>query len=427
MKLDPPSVQATLDTPVRSPTPGRMLDETASALLAAVSPGESGAAAALAPRGTGRQAWSRAAWVEVDLGAVRGNARLLRTATAPARLLAVVKADAYGHGALPVARAALEGGASHLGVALAEEGVELRRGGIEAPILLLAEPPPAAADAVVADRLTPAVYTAAGVAALAAAVRRAGSESLAVHLKVDTGMHRVGCAPGDAVRLALLVAGWPELRLEGLLTHLAVADEPADPYTAHQLGLLDDAVGALRAAGLGRLLVHAANSAAALSFPESRLDMVRCGIALYGLAPSASLEGRLPLRPALSLRARISYVKDLAAGERLSYGRRYELARAARVATVPLGYADGVPRRLGEVGGEVLVAGRRRRIAGTVTMDQLLIDLGDDPVRASEEVVLLGRQGEETVGAAEWAARLGTVPYEILCGISARVPRRYLP
>ncbi|MGH9021528.1 MAG: alanine racemase, partial [Acidimicrobiia bacterium] len=429
------SVRASVETPVLD-SPGRTAQERTSneageLLLATAragrsSVGGSGPGGAVPPRPTDRQAWTRAAWVEVDLAAVRGNARLLAAAVDPARLLAVVKADAYGHGALPVARAALEGGATHLGVALAEEGVELRRGGIEAPILVLAEPPPAAAGAVVAGQLTPVVYTPAGVAALAAAVRRGGAEPLPVHLKVDTGMHRVGCSPGDVVRLAVLVANQPELRLEGLLTHLAVADAPSDPYTARQLSLLHEAAEALREAGLGRPLLHAANSAATLSLPGSHLDLVRCGIALYGLAPAPCLEGRLPLRPVLSLRARIVYVKKLAAGERLSYGRRYELRSDARVATVPLGYADGVPRRLGEVGGEVLVGGRRRRIAGTVTMDQLLVDLGDDPVGAGEEVVLLGRQGEETMGAAEWAERLDTIPYEILCGISARVPRHYV-
>jgi alanine racemase len=176
--------------------------------------------------------------------------------------------------------------------------------------------------------------------------------------------------------------------------------------------------------------VHAANSAGVLTVPEARYDLVRCGIAVYGIAPAPELEGRLPLKAALSLKARVSYVRRLVAGERLSYGLRYELDVPSTVVTVPVGYADGVPRRLGEVGGEVLIGGRRKPIAGTVTMDQLLVDLGSSEaagdVEIGTEVVLLGRQGDETVSAAEWAAKLGTIPYEVCCGIGDRVPRRYL-
>jgi alanine racemase len=370
----------------------------------------------------------RPTWVEIDLGAVRANVAELVRLVAPAVVLAVVKADAYGHGAVPVARAALAAGAHSLGVALVEEGVQLRAAGIDAPILVLSEPPRDAAAAVVAHRLTPVVYTAVGIDALAKAVVDADAPQgpLPVHLKVDTGMHRVGVLPAAAVELARRVDAHRELELEGVLTHFAVADEPDDPYTGEQLVRFAEVLDQLRAAGFRPAMVHAANSAGLLAFPESRFTMVRPGIAMYGVAPAPRLAHKMPLRPALAFKARVSHVKELAAGDRLSYGLRYRLGRAARIATVPVGYADGVPRNLAAVGGEVLVHGKRRPIAGTITMDQLVVDVGDDPVAVDDEVVLLGRQGEEQVTAEEWGERLGTIGYEIVCGIGPRVPRVYV-
>jgi len=363
---------------------------------------------------------------DVDLGAIRANVGTLLDVAAPAAVLAVVKANAYGHGAVPVARAVLDAGASWLGVARVAEGAQLREGGIEAPIMLLSEAAPWAAPAVVACGLTPVVYTAAGIDALAKAVADAGGrEALPVHLKVDTGMHRVGCAPGEAVALAELVVARDELVLGGVCTHLALADQPADPYTREQLARFDAVL-----AELGRRVgrpgvVHAANSAALLAFPEARYDLVRVGIALYGVPPAPTLDGAVALRPALSLRSRVTHVKRLDAGDRVSYGLRYELAASSRIATVAAGYADGVPRNLGLAGGKVLLRGRRYPIAGVVTMDQLMVDVGDDPVEPGDEVVLLGRQGDEHVTATEWAERLGTIAYEIVTGIGPRVPRRY--
>jgi alanine racemase len=367
----------------------------------------------------------RAAWVEIDLGAVRDNVAALARVAHPAAVMAVVKADGYGHGAEPVARAALDAGATWLGVALVEEGVALREAGIQAPILVLSEPPPDAAATVVAHRLTPVVYTAAGIDALAKAVADVGAEPLSVHLKVDTGMHRVGAAPAEAVELARRVADRSELTLAGVLTHLAVADEPADPYTREQLGRFAAVLADLEAEGLRPPLVHAANSAGLLAFPDAHFDLVRAGIAVYGIPPVPELAGVAPLRPALALKARVSHVKVLDAGSRLSYGLRYRVERRARIATVPIGYADGVPRNLAAAGGEVLVGGRRHPVAGTVTMDQLMVDVGDEPVDVGDEVVLIGRQGGCEVTAQEWADRLGTIAYEIVCGIGPRAPRRY--
>jgi alanine racemase len=248
-----------------------------------------------------------------------------------------------------------------------------------------------------------------------------------VHLKVDTGMHRVGCAPDDAVALARQVAARDELALAGVCTHLAVADEPEDAYTRGQLDRFDAVLAALDDAHLRPALVHAANSAGLLAHPRAHHSLVRVGIAMYGLPPAPGLpdDAGVVLAPVMSLRARVTLVKDLPAGERLSYGLRYELDRPSRVATVPAGYADGVPRNLGLQGGEVLIGGRRLPIAGVITMDQLLVDVGDAPVAPGDEVVLIGRQGAEEITATEWAQHLGTINYEIVTGIGARVPRTY--
>ena len=369
----------------------------------------------------------RPVWAEIDLDAVRANVRALRATSAPAQMLAVVKAQGYGHGAIPVARAALEAGATGLGVALVEEGIELRDAGIDAPILVLSEPIPTAAPSVVAHRLTPVVYTLTGIDALAKAVADGGTrEQLDVHLKVDTGMYRVGCRAEDAVALAGQVVDRPELRLAGVCTHLAVADEPGNPYTIEQLARFDAVLDAFRARGLPTGTVHASNTAGAIDWPAARYDMVRVGIGLYGIAPADELEGRVALRPAMSVKARVSHVKLVPAGARLSYGLRYETPRATRIATVPIGYADGVPRELPHRGGEAIVRGRRCPMAGTVTMDQLMLDVGDLPVEVGDEVVLIGRQGDEEITAASWARAMGTVAYTIVCGIGPRVPRVYV-
>jgi alanine racemase len=373
----------------------------------------------------------RPAWAEIDLDAIRHNAAVLTEVAAPAALCAVVKAGGYGHGPVEVARAALAGGATWLAVALVEEGLELRAAGLAAPILLLSQPAPAAMSGVVAASLTPTLYTSDGLRALVEAVRAAAPATpFSVQVKVDTGMHRVGAAPAEAVALAAAVERQPDLELGGFWTHLAVADEIDDPYTAGQLAQFEAALAELARAGIRPVWRHAANSAGAMWHPASRYDLVRCGIALYGLAPAAGGLARPPvprLRPALALKARVSHVKGLAAGERLSYGLRYRLDRSSVVATVPLGYADGVTRGLGAAGGEVLIGGRRRPMAGTVTMDQILVDCGPGAtVAVGADVVLLGRQGDQVITAWDWASRTGTIAYEVVCGVSGRVPRTYV-
>ncbi len=369
----------------------------------------------------------RPAWAEVDLTALAHNVRVMSALVAPARLCAVVKADGYGHGSCAVARAAVEAGAGCLAVALPEEGIELRDAGIGAPILLLFEPPTEAMADVLGAGLTPTVYSSQGVASAVAAAKTLRRRGVAVHLKVDTGMHRVGAPPGEAVELgeALQRSGW--LFLKGLWTHLAVADEPGDPLTDVQLGRFEAVRAALAGKGVVPDIVHAANSAGAIFFPRSRYDLVRCGGAIYGCASGAASgtgSGLPDLRPVLSLRSRVALLRERQAGEGVSYGQRYRLPGPSWVATVPIGYADGVPRRLFDAGMEVLIRGSRRRLAGSVTMDQILVDCGpDSDVRQGDEVVLIGSQGSQRITSQDWANALGTISYEVLCAIGPRVPR----
>jgi alanine racemase len=369
---------------------------------------------------------SRWAWAEIDLDAIAHNVGQLRVAADPAEVWAVVKADGYGHGAVEVSRAALTAGAGGLCVALASEGVLLRRAGIEASILVLSEQPPEVAADLVANDLIAAVYTADAIDRIAAAVVDGAAAAHRVHVKADTGMHRVGARTDDVAALVDRIAGHaPSLTLDGVFTHLAVADELNDPYTGEQLRRLDAVLATLPDAG--DLLVHAANSAAALTRPDARRSLVRAGIAVYGISPGSQLDGvAASLRPALAFKARVAHVKRLPAGERLSYGLRHTLSTPANVATVPVGYADGVRRGLSGTGTAVLIGGVRRQIIGTITMDQLIVDCGDDDVAVGDEVVLIGRQGSNEIRAEEWARTLGTIGYEIVCGIGARVPRRYV-
>lgn len=383
----------------------------------------------------------------VDLAALQDNAAELVRRAAPAALCAVVKADGYGHGAVAAARAALAGGAQWLAVALVEEGIELREAGVTAPVLILSEPRPNEMVEVVAYDLRPSVYTAAGLAAAAAAAA-AGNVALPVHLKVDTGMNRVGAQPPDAVLLARAVADKASLRLEGVWTHCAVADEPDDPFTDVQLQRYEQVLADLEAGnGDGSAATrdggtpqppkrHAANSALLLAAARpgaspirrrGRYDMVRAGIALYGLPPRADLAAEVAgLQPAMRLHTQVAHVKQVSAGEGVSYGLEHRFAEDRCVATVPIGYADGVRRDYGLRGGQVLIGGRRRPVVGTVTMDQLMVDCGSDgAVAVGDEVVLIGAQGDESISAVEVAERLGTIPYEVVCDVGRRVRRLY--
>jgi alanine racemase len=370
----------------------------------------------------------RWAWAEVDLDAIGHNVEMLRRAVEPSGVWAVVKADGYGHGAVRTAERALLAGAEGLCVALVDEGIELRQAGIEAPILLLSEQPQERLADAVQHGLTPTAYTPRALDQLADQARLANAE-LAIHLNVDTGMQRVGVSPAEAPALVRrLTELAPALRLAGMYTHLACADEPTSPASAQQLARFDAVLAEIEREGLLPELIHVANSAAALAIPEARRSMVRAGIAIYGVSPGPGVDHLTgDLRPAMSLKARVSHVKRVVAGSSISYGWRHRFEADTTVATLPIGYADGVPRRLGtlpdQAGACVLIGERRCPIVGVVTMDQLMVDVGDDAVEVGDDAVLIGVQGGERIRVEEWAQRLGTIGYEIVCGIGNRIPR----
>jgi alanine racemase len=366
------------------------------------------------------------AWAEVDLSAIAANVEALRDIAAPAEVCAVVKADGYGHGAVPVARAALEAGAGWLAVAQVPEATELRQAGIDGPILLLSEPRPAEVDEAVAAGIHITAYTPQLLERLGAAAASRGTAPLPIHLKVDTGMRRVGATPSDTVTLAKSVDAHPHLDLQAVWTHCAAADEPEGSFTALQLERYEAVLAEIAAAGIEVPLRHAANSAGAIAHPAARYDLVRCGIAVYGIPPAPALAGAAPLRPAVRLATEISFVKPVARGDGISYGLRHHVEQDTVIATLPIGYADGVFRTLGLRNQEVLVGGRRCPMVGVVTMDQVMVDLGPGAdARAGDEAVLLGAQGDERITPDEWATQLGTIAYEVVCAIGPRVERRY--
>ncbi|HXU61749.1 MAG TPA: alanine racemase [Polyangia bacterium] len=357
---------------------------------------------------------------EIDLGAVQRNVGRVREAVgSPVRIFGVVKADAYGHGAVPVARA-LEPLCHALAVSLVEEGLELRAAGIRAPILVLGAYYNRHQDDVIAERLTPVIYDHGDLERFAAAAKRAGRR-IDVHVKVDTGMSRLGVAPGELPATLERLAAMPQLKLAGLCTHFASADVPDAAATDAQLAAFQAALDAAHAQRLPGVIRHAANSAAAVRFPSARLDAVRPGLALYGAMPSdvVRLAG---LEPTLALRSRIMAVREIAAGTSVSYGGTWRAPRPTRVATLPIGYADGYPRHIRQA--SVLLGGRRVPIIGVVCMDMLMIDVTDLPESAlAGPVTLIGRDGADEITVDELARWAGTINYEILCGISKRVPR----
>ena len=361
----------------------------------------------------------RPTWAQVDLNAIRHNVRTLKPEGA--ELMAVVKANAYGHGSVQVARAALEAGATWLGVALVEEGLDLRGAGIDAPVLVLSELPSGSELVALDAGLTASLYTDDGLTRLAAA---AAGRDVGVHVKVDTGMHRVGVYPPEATVAFLERVARSGIGLDGLWTHFASSAEDEET-TLRQLEGFLSVVGAARASGFEPRIVHAANSGAAILHPRSHLDLVRAGIAIYGVEPEPGVGADLGLLPALSWRSAVTMTRRLPAGERVSYGHRYLLERDANVATVPVGYADGYPRAASSRA-DVLIQGTPCRVAGSVTMDQLIVDCGDLDVVAGDDVVLVGAQGAGSVSAWDLAACADTIGYEIVTRIGERVPREYV-
>jgi alanine racemase len=372
---------------------------------------------------------------EIDLDAIRRNVGALGEHAPGAERLAVVKANAYGHGDVPVARAVLEAGATWLGVALVEEGIRLREAGIDAPILILVDPPREAAKAIVDRGLTASVYTKDSVDALDEAAQAAGTR-IAVHVCVDTGMHREGVPLADLVDFVTYTARQGGVRVGGLWSHFAVADEEDEPFTAEQAARFAHACEQVAAAGFDIPLRHLANSAGAIALPRGHLEpvhlepvhleMVRMGIAMYGLYPAGWMRDLIELRPAMRLVSAVGIVRKVGAGEGVSYGLTYRPAADTTIVNVPIGYGDGFTRLLSNKA-EVLIGGKRRPIAGRVTMDTIMVDCGTDDISAGDEVVLIGRQGDDEITADEIAAKLGTINYEVVCNVGPRVPRVYVP
>ena len=363
----------------------------------------------------------RAGWAEIDLDAIRHNVTVLREVlVSPARLMVVVKANAYGHGAVEVARAAAAAGAWGFGVATVDEGEELRRAGVREPVVLLDLTMPDEAGRILAYDLAAGVADLDAARALSAAGTASGGTAR-LHLKVDTGMGRAGCTAADAPSLARAMAALPGVVLEGAYTHFPAADDPDVEPTRGQLRVFAGVLAALRAAGITGMLRHAANSAGVLAMPEAHLDLVRCGIAVYGIAPAPHLRPRVPLRPAMRLCGRLVQTKRVPAGTAVGYGREYRALRETTIATVPLGYADGYPRAAWRLAA-VMLRGHRVPVAGRVSMDQLAVDAGDLDVHKGDEAELWG----PALPIEEVAAAAGTIPWELLVRVASRVPRVFV-
>jgi alanine racemase len=362
--------------------------------------------------------------MEVDLGAIAGNLRRLREIVAPAEVMAVLKADAYGHGAVRVARTAMQHGAALLGVAVLGEAGGLREHGINAPILVLGYTPAWQARDVARLDVAVSVFSLDLAQHLSRAAVALQRPPVPVHVKVDTGMHRLGLLPDEVVPVARRIAALDGVRIEGVFTHFAAADTADPGYARRQLTRFRRVLDAWRDAGLpAPRYVHAANSAAALRLPEARFNLVRTGIALYGLQPSEDVPCPPEFRPALALKTQLAQVKDLPAGEPVSYGCTWTTPRPSRIGVLPIGYADGF-RRAPQHWGEVLIRGRRAPIVGRVCMDMCMVDVTDVPgARVGDEAVLIGEQGGDRITAEDVAARLGTINYEVVSQILARVPR----
>ncbi|MCG2768626.1 MAG: alanine racemase, partial [Anaerolineae bacterium] len=365
----------------------------------------------------------RPTWVEIDLEAIAQNVRRIVEIVGPQiKVMAVLKADAYGHGAVKTARTALNNGAFALGVACLGEAVTLRQTGITAPILNLGYTPAWQARGTVIHGVRATLFSIDVAQALSRAAVDLNAEAR-VHVKVDTGMGRLGLLPLDVVTFMQEIIDLPGLNVEGIFTHFAIADSEDKSYTLGQLSRFKDVLASLRMAGIEVPIVHAANSAAILELPESHFDMVRLGIAMYGLNPSTQVKCPSGFRSALIFKTQIAQVKDLPVGSYISYGCTYCTSRPSRIAVIPVGYADGF-RRAPSDWGDVLVRGQRAPIVGRVCMDQTMIDVTDVPgVRQGDDVVLIGRQGRDVITVEEVAERLGTINYEVVSEILARVPR----
>lgn len=360
----------------------------------------------------------------IDLDAIAENILRIKKHVHPSGVMAVVKADGYGHGAVETARTALAAGATHLGVALPQEGVELRQGGIQSPILVFGGFFVEEIQLFLRNNLDLTLYSKDNLEALEQACKE---ESLhaRVHLKVDTGMGRVGAKPEQAAELAKRIAASDRIEFAGIYTHFASADEEDKTFARLQLERFLEAIEGIRSAGIPIPLRHAANSAAILDMPESHLDMVRAGILIYGYYPSRETSESVPVRPALTLKSRVIHLHEIGPGDGVSYGRTFIASGATRIATIPIGYADGYNRLLSNAA-MVSIGGKKYPVSGTVCMDQTMVDLGhDQTISIGDEVVLVGQNGRDSVPMALFCQILQTIPYEICTRISERVPRLY--
>lgn len=368
--------------------------------------------------------YQRPAWLEINLSAVKENIKFLKgKISINTEIMAVVKAEAYGHGSVQVSRAALEGGASRLGVALIEEGIKLIKNGIEAEIQILNEPPVDGIPEILEYGLIPTVCTRQFIDELASQSEKAGKQ-VKFHLKVDTGMNRIGILPEQAVPFLERALSYKNLTLEGVFTHLAAADQPEAELTQIQLEKFSKVVESFNVKGINVAYYHTANSAGIIYHSNSHYDLVRPGISIYGLAPNAELGLPEGLKPVLAWKSRISFIKEIPAGEGVSYGHTFIAPKPTKVATIPLGYADGYFRLLSNKA-EVLIKGQRKKVIGNICMDQFMVDLGKVDVTIGEEAVLIGGQGSERITAEEIASHIGTINYEVTSRISERVPRFY--
>ncbi len=364
-------------------------------------------------------------WAEIDLGAIAENTRAMKRWVGDrVEVIAVVKADAYGHGAIPVARTVLAAGATRLAVHRLAEGIALRQAGIEAPILVMAPLLPEEAPEAVRWRLTPTLSTPEAAQALSGLAQASG-RAVPVHVEVDTGMGRAGLLPEEAVAFVQALRGMEGLILEGLYTHFATADESDLTFVMRQLHRFEAVLATLESSGIRIPLRHTANSAAAMRFRATHFEAVRPGLALYGMRPSLEWDPPFPLCPAMVIKSRVIRVWTLTPGESVGYGRAFVAERERRMALVPIGYGDGYPRSLSNRGA-VLIRGRRAPVRGRVSMDQIVVDVTGIPeVAVGDEVVIMGRQGGAEIRAEELAAWAGTINYEITTRIAPRVPRIY--
>ena len=368
----------------------------------------------------------RNSYVEVNLGALRANMAAVRQRVgAGITVIAVVKANGYGHGAVEVSRALLEAGADMLAVALPAEGVELREAGLTCPVLVMGSMLGREVPLALEHDLMLTIFSEPFAHEVASQARARGVRCT-VHIKVDTGMGRLGILADQALKVVPRIVGLPGLDVVGLATHFASAGEPDRTYTYGQVETFRGILTALKAAGLSFRYVHAANSAAILDVPEAHFNTVRPGIILYGLPPSPEILNPVPLVPALALRSVVTYLKDVPPGSDLSYGRAYTTQRTSLIASVPVGYADGYPRALGNQA-QVTVRGRSAPVVGRVCMDQFLVDVTDLPeVAVGDEVTLYSSQADHPNSVESVARLLGTIPYEVVVSITGRLPRVYL-